>query len=181
MRKHIGKIFFAAVAIMVIGAMILLRKTEEVTGAVFVARQGDLPIMVTEGGSVEALESQEIRSEVKGHQGTKILSIVEEGYLVTEADVKNGKLLVELDSSEIKQRITTQDIQFQSTVASLTEAQQAYEIQFNQNKTDIKAAEQKVRFARMDLEKFLGDEAIPRACSRLNTGAPASAPAFSPK
>ena len=159
MKRHLVKIFFVAVAILVLASMLLLREAEETIGAVFVARQGDLPIMVTEGGSIEALESQEIRSEVKGHQGTKILSIVEEGYLVTEQDVKNGKVLVELDSSEIKQRITTQDIQFQSTVASLTEAQQAYEIQFNQNKTDIKAAEQKVRFARMDLEKFLGDDA----------------------
>lgn len=159
MKKHLGKIILVAVIVVAAAAILRARKKEEPLGTVFVVRQGNLPIAVTEGGAVEALESQEIRSEIKGHQGTKILSIVEEGYLVTEEDVKKGKVLVELDSSEIKQRITTQDIQFQSTLASLTEAQQGYEIQYNQNKTDVKAAEQKARFARMDLEKFMGDKA----------------------
>ena len=64
----------------------------------------------------------------------QILSIVEEGCLVTEEDVKNGKILVELDSSDIKQRIVTQDIQFQSTRASLIEAQQSFEI--NRTRTE---------------------------------------------
>jgi hypothetical protein len=42
-------------------------------------------------------------------------------------------------------------------MASLTDAQQNYEIQLNQNLSDLKAAEQKVRFARMDFDKFFGD------------------------
>ncbi|MCL5097676.1 MAG: efflux RND transporter periplasmic adaptor subunit [Candidatus Omnitrophica bacterium] len=127
-------------------------------GTTFTVRRGPLQIKVLEGGSVEALEAQEIRSQIKGYQGTKILSIVEEGYLVTDEDIKKGKVLVELDSSDLRQRITTQDIQFQSTLSALIEAQQAYDIQLNQNVSDIKAAEQKARFARMDLEKHLGDK-----------------------
>jgi hypothetical protein len=43
-------------------------------------------------------------------------------------------------------------------LSTLIEAQQAYDIQLNQNDTDIKAAEQKARFARMDLEKHIGDK-----------------------
>ena len=85
----------------------------------FSVTKGDLLITVTEGGSIEALKSQEIRSEVKGYQGTKILSIVDEGYQVTGEDVKNKKVLVELDSSELRQKIVTQEIQFQSTVATV--------------------------------------------------------------
>lgn len=139
-------------------------------GATFVARRGPLQISVLEGGSIEARESQEIRSEIKGYQGTKILSIVEEGYLVTEEDVRNGKVLVELDSSDIKQRIVTHDSQFQSTIASLIEAQQAYDIQLNQNKSDLKLAEQKVRFARMDLEKYLGDRVATEILAPLHLG-----------
>ncbi|MBI2947121.1 MAG: HlyD family efflux transporter periplasmic adaptor subunit, partial [Verrucomicrobia bacterium] len=144
------------------------RPKPDAIGSTFVARRGPLQISVLEGGSIEARESQEIRSEVKGPQGTKILSIVEEGYLVTEEDVKNGKILVELDSSEIKDRIVTHDIQFQSTIASLIEAQQAYDIQLNQNKSDLKLAEQKVRFARMDLEKYLGDKVATEILSQLH-------------
>src|SRR5437667_4176421 len=127
-------------------------------GASFVARHGPLAISVLEGGSVQALESQEIKCEVRvGYQGTKILKIVEEGYQVTEDDVKTNKVLVELDSSDLQKQIVQQEIQYQSAIASLTDAQQGYEIQLNQNISDIKAAEQKARFARMDFDKFLGD------------------------
>ena len=127
-------------------------------GATFPARRGPLAISVLEGGSIQALESQEIKCEVRvGYQGTKILKIVEEGYQVTEDDVKTNKVLVELDSSELQKQIIQQEIQYQSAVASLTDAQQGYDIQLNQNISDIKAAEQKARFARMDFDKFLGD------------------------
>ena len=128
-------------------------------GTTFVARRGPLEITVLEGGSIEALESQDVKCEVRGYQGVKILKIVEEGYQVTEEDVRTNKVLVELDSSELKKQITQHDITFESTLATLVDARQAYDIQLNQNLSDIKAAEQKARFARMDLEKFLGDKA----------------------
>jgi RND family efflux transporter MFP subunit len=123
----------------------------------FTARRGPLEINVMEGGSLQAQESQQVKCEVRvGYQGTKILRIVDEGYQVTEDDVKNGKILVELDSSDLQTRITQQEIQYQQAVASLIDAQQNYEIQVNQNQSDIKAAEQKARFARMDFDKYLG-------------------------
>jgi multidrug resistance efflux pump len=130
------------------------------TGTTFTARRGPLAITVVEGGSVQAQESQEIKCEVRvGYQGLKILKIVEEGYLVTDEDVKSGKVLVELDSSELRKQLTQQDISFESTAASLVDAQQAYDIQLNQNLSDVKAAEQKARFARLDLDKFVGTKA----------------------
>ncbi len=126
--------------------------------AVFAARRGPLEITVLEGGSLQALESQEIKCEVKvGYQGTKILKIVEEGYFVSENDVKTNKVIVELDGSDLQKQIVQQEIQYQSAVASLIDAQQGYEIQLNQNQADIKDAEQKARFARLDFDKFLGD------------------------
>ncbi len=125
---------------------------------VFTARKGPLEITVLEGGSLQALESQEIKCEVRvGYQGTKILKLVEEGYLVSEEDVKNKKVLVELDSSELQKQIVQQEIQYQTAVASLTDAEQNYEIQLSQNDSDIQTAEQKARFARLDFDKFLGD------------------------
>ena len=56
-----------------------------------------------EGGSIEALESQDVKCEVRGYR-VKILKIVEEGYQVTEEDVRTNKVLVELDSSELKSK-----------------------------------------------------------------------------
>ena len=129
----------------------------ETESATFAARRGTLNITVLEGGSIRAVESQEIKCEVRAaYQGIKILKIVEEGYEVTPEDIRTNKVLVELDSSDLQKQIVQQDIQFESAAASLTDAQQNYEIQLNQNLSDIKAAEQKVRFARMDFDKFLG-------------------------
>jgi multidrug efflux pump subunit AcrA (membrane-fusion protein) len=124
----------------------------------FVARRGPLDINVLEGGSLQAQESQRVKCEVRvGYQGTKILRMVEEGYLVTGEDVKNEKVLVELDSSELEKQTAQQDVEYQQTVANLIDAQRAFEIQLNQNQIDIQAAEQKARFARLDFDKFLGD------------------------
>lgn len=129
-------------------------------GSTFTARRGPLEINVLQGGLTEALESQSIKCEVRNQgQGTKILKIVEEGYLVTEEDIRTNKVLVEFDSSEIKKLITQQDIQFEATAAALTDAQQAFDIQLNQNKSDVKAAEQKAKFALLDFEKFMGSRA----------------------
>ena len=123
----------------------------------FTTRRGPLEINVLEGGSLQALESQEVKCEVRvGYQGTKILRIVEEGYQVTDEDVKTNKVLVELDSSDLEKQISQQEIEYQQAVASLIDAQQDYEIQLNQNQSDIKTAEQKARFGRMDFDKFLG-------------------------
>jgi HlyD family secretion protein len=153
--------FRAALLAAIVGGVWLVarpaRRAE--IGTTFVARRGPLDITVLEGGSIEAMESQDVKCEVRGHQGVKILKIVEEGYQVTDEDVRTNKVLVELDSSELKKQITQHDITFESTLATLVDARQSYDIQLNQNLSDIKAAEQKARFARMDLEKFLGDRA----------------------
>ena len=152
-----------AVIVVAAGALVWLwfrsGSRGEPESATFAARRGPLNITVLEGGSVKAVESQEIKCEVRvGYQGLKILKIVEEGYEVTPEDIRTNKVLVELDSSDLQKQIVQQDIQFESAAASLIDAQQNYEIQLNQNLSDIKAAEQKARFARMDFDKFLGDK-----------------------
>jgi hypothetical protein len=140
----------------------------EAESVTFAARRGLLNITVLEGGGVRAVESQEIKCEVRvGYQGLKILKIVEEGYEVTPEDIRTNKVLVELDSSELQKQIVQQDIQFESAAASLTDGQQNYEIQLNQNLSDIKAAEQKARFARMDFDKFLGDKVTQAVVDQL--------------
>ncbi|MGA4644685.1 efflux RND transporter periplasmic adaptor subunit [Limisphaera sp. 4302-co] len=147
-------------------------RTPDAAGPTFTVRRGPLEITVLESGNIEALESQEIKCEVRvGFQGTKILRIVEEGHLVTEEDVKQGKILVELDSSEIEKQLVQQEIQYQNAVAGLADAEQNYQIQLNQNLTDIAAAEQRVRFARMDFDKLLGDQVAESILHELNLDA----------
>lgn len=136
--------------------------------ATFTARRGPLEINVLQGGAIEALESQAVKCEVRGYQGVKILKIVEEGYQVTDADVRTNKVLAELDSSELQKQITQQAITFESTAASLTDARQAYDIQLNQNVSDVNAALQKARFARMDFDKFMGAAATRNILKQLD-------------
>ena len=168
-----GKLAGALVALLALGYLSGWgRGGSENADMVYRVKRGDLPIKVMEGGNVEALETLEIRSEIEGYQGTKILSIVEEGYQVTEKDITDRKLLVELDSSEIRKRLVSQEIQFQSTIAELTEERNERDIQVSQNLSDIKAAELKMKFARMDLEKYLGAEVIEELVGRLGLKEP---------
>ena len=126
----------------------------------FEARRGDLDITVLEGGALEAMQSQEIRSRVKGREGAKILSIVEEGYRVTVADVTAGLVLVELDTSSLIDQQLNQEISVETAEASFIERRAQFEIQINQNMTDLNNAKQDMKFARLDFEKFLGANVV---------------------
>jgi len=150
----------AVVAALVVVVWQFFKKAETVTGlsgTTFAVARGTLKIDITEGGSIDALESQEIKSEVQGQ--TKILSIIEEGYSVTPEDVENGKVLVELDATELLEKQISDELEYQNSLAAYTQAREAYDIQINQNRSDITAADLEVKFALMDLEKYLGKTA----------------------
>lgn len=119
-------------------------------------KRGNLEIRVLEGGSIQALDSLEMKSEVQGT--SKILSIIEEGFQITPKDVEDGLVLAELDTKELLDQQTNQELSYQNARASFTEAKEQYDIQMNQNESDIKAASLMVKFAKMDLQKFLGAE-----------------------
>lgn len=128
--------------------------TEDADVPTFQVQQGDLQINVLQGGEIRALRNDQIKSEIES--STKILSIIPEGYLVTEKDVQSQKVLVELDNSEIKTRIQDHEIQFQSTVATYIEADEAREIQRSENLSLAREQRQTALFALMDFEKYLG-------------------------
>ncbi len=123
-------------------------------GGTFEVRRDDLTITVTESGSTKANQTIDIRSEVYGE--ATIISIVPEGTYITQEDVDAGKLLVELDSSSLVERLKEEEKGLASDEAMLTEAQENYHIQRNQNESDITAAELAVQFGLLDLESFLG-------------------------
>jgi len=121
----------------------------------FIVRRDDLTISASESGSIKARTSIDINCKVEGQ--STIISIVPEGIFITEEDVKNGKVLVELDSSNLEEQIATREIDFASSEAALTEAREAYDIQVKQNESDIAAAELAVKFALLDFKKYLGE------------------------
>jgi multidrug resistance efflux pump len=125
----------------------------------FVVRRGPLNISVLEGGHVKSLNSQVVRSQVSGREGSKIIYIVPEGYSVTEQDIAEGKVLVRLDSSAIEDRITDQEIELQRNEAEVIEATNERDVQISDNLSSTKMSEQGIRFARLDFEKYMGVEA----------------------
>ncbi len=115
----------------------------------FTVRRGDMRIVVTANAEIQAAKETRIRSEVEG-QNTVI-------YLIPEGrEVKAGEKLVELDSAELIERKARQEIDVARAEAVLVQAVKALEIQKKQVEADDKAAEVKVIFAELDLEKFQG-------------------------
>jgi len=146
----------------IVAAMVFLVSMKSATSAVsskslgtFTVRRDDLVVTVTESGSIKARNSINIKSEVEG-QAT-IISLVPEGTYITEEDVKNGKMLFELDSSSLEEELAQREIDFAASEASYAEAREAYEIQLKQNESDIAEDQLKVKFALMDFKKYLGE------------------------
>ena len=52
----------------------------------------DLKVSVTESGAINALNSHDIKSQVKGQ--TTIISIIDEGTYLTAEDVEKGTILI---------------------------------------------------------------------------------------
>lgn len=121
----------------------------------FTVSRGDLLVDVLESANIATSGSLVIKSEVEGN--TKIIYIVPEGTMITQKDVEEKKLLVELDSSELRRREIQEEIEYQSAMANYTDAKESYDIQLKVNERNLKQAELKVKFAKMDLDKYLGE------------------------
>ncbi|MFH2002669.1 MAG: hypothetical protein ABIK28_23565, partial [Planctomycetota bacterium] len=119
------------------------------TGSSFAVTRGDLVISIVEGGNLKAQKSVQIECEVEGK--ATIVTLIPEGTYV-----KAGDLLVELDSSDLEERFTQQEISYETAYAAMIQAEENLKIQVSQNKSNIMEGELEVEFARMELEKYLG-------------------------
>jgi len=122
--------------------------------ATYVVQRADLPIVITETGSLDALHSEVIKSKVEG-QAT-IISLVDEGSIVTDEEVAEGKILCELDSADLRERLTQQKLTFSTAEATFMQAKEAYDIEKSEGESKVKQGELNVKFGRMDLEEYVG-------------------------
>ena len=160
-KKAISRVVIPIVFVVLasIGSLLIkLGKQDNTSDDVgtFTVQRADMSIKVVESGNVKARNAVEIRSEVEGR--TTIVSVVPEGTIITEQDVKDGKILVELESSEIKEKLNQQEITFEGAKASYTEAKESYDIQMKQNESDIQQGLLTVKFGLMEFQKYLGEE-----------------------
>ena len=115
-------------------------------------KRGDMMISIVEGGALKAVKESIIRSEFEGI--SRIISIVPEG-----AYVKEGQLLVELDSSELKDRVNQQEVTYQNNDFAFIQAKENLSIQQSLAESQIKDAELRVEFAKSDLDKYIEGDA----------------------
>jgi len=114
----------------------------------FEVKRGPLRISVTEAGTIQAREQIILKCEVEGR--TTILSLVEEG-----TRVKEGELLVELDSSQLIDQKIDQQIRVQNAEAAFIRARENLAVAENQAQSDVDKAELVFDFAKQDLKKYI--------------------------
>lgn len=177
--RHRGKrlwviLVLVAIAVAALALSLALKRIKIAASSdnrpnIFTARTDDLIVTVTEGGSIKARNTIEVKCEVDERQMT-ILDVVPEGTTITEEDFENGKVLVTLESSTIKDQLTQREMDFASAEASLAQAKEAYFIQINQNESDIATSKLGVKWALMDLQKYAGEELAATIVEDANRG-----------
>jgi HlyD family secretion protein len=108
---------------------------------------GEMDVKVKKDGELQAVNNDDIISLVEGQ--STIVKIVREG-----SNVRKGDLLVELDSSTIKQNIADQELVVQKAEAEVKTAKELQLIQESQNAADIEAAQVDLDLARLALREY---------------------------
>ncbi|MCP4455319.1 MAG: HlyD family efflux transporter periplasmic adaptor subunit [Planctomycetes bacterium] len=139
-------------------------------GSTFTVRQDDLIVTVSEGGSIRAHSSIQYKCEVerRGAEVT-ILKIVPAGTYVTQEDVDNGMVLVQLDSSQLEDQLVQEQMELTQDRENASAADEAYKIQGIQNESDIAQGKLKIRFALLELQKYLGVELAGQLTADVNS------------
>ncbi len=147
-----------ALAVLIgIGAVAALTdslRTKSVALVEYTMRRGTLPIVVTERGNLESQSDVKIICQVDdvendGIHGTPIVFIVPNG-----ASVEEGQLLVELDSSSLRERLDRQLLDTERARSDQIQAKVRYENQLTQNKTSRADAQLQVDLAELALKQF---------------------------
>ena len=120
-------------------------------GPTCVAKQGPMTITVTESGTIQSRDQAVVKDRVPG---TKTII-----YLVPEGThVKKGDLLIQLDSSDLEDSQSNQEITVENAQADLTNAKENLTITKSQAQSDVSNAKLAAQFAKADLEKYIKGE-----------------------
>jgi HlyD family secretion protein len=161
-KPAVGLLILGAIGLLAVAAMTLFDDMSAGSQAFvyYTVESTDLPIVVTERGNLESQLETTIRCEVEnssfdrsGNQGTQIIFIVPNG-----SAVKEGELLVELDSAAIRNGLDSQQLAYDKSVSQHIQDRATYDNQITQNQTDLAQAELRVELAKLNLEMYMDDE-----------------------
>ncbi|MDA3798306.1 MAG: HlyD family efflux transporter periplasmic adaptor subunit [Kiritimatiellae bacterium] len=151
------KKYYIIIGVVVLGVIVfnlrnsMLSKKEFDNIPVYSVKEGPLLISINESGTVESKDKIVLKSQVRGRN--RIIRVVEEGRLV-----KKGDVLVELDSGELEEKEISQQIQVENADANLITARETLAITTNQVEADNEKAILTLKFAKLDLEKYIDGE-----------------------
>ncbi len=123
-------------------------------------KRGEFLVSIIEGGSLRAVNEVVVRNELEGT--ARIITIIPEG-----TTVKKGDLLIELDSSDLQDKLNQQELASENYKFTFVQAEQNLSIQKSLIESNIKEAELKVRFAESDLEKYVEGD-FPQAKKKID-------------
>jgi HlyD family secretion protein len=128
--------------------------------ALYTVSRQNLPLVITERGTIDAQLETDIRCEVttsshtyNGPSSTPIIYMVPDGAEVTEGD-----LLVELDSSIIEDHLYQHTLRYHAAVGREIRYRAIYENQKIQNEARLDNAQLELDLARLRLEMYCDQE-----------------------
>src|SRR5690625_3257350 len=153
-RRRLQWIILAAISgVVVILAAAWIRIGGESVdyGPVAEVTRRDLTISVTESGTLRSRDQVVVTNRSEGR--TTLVWIVPEGTLVEEGD-----LLAEFDASKLENQQVESRIKVQNAEATFIRAREDLAVTKSQNESDIAEAELKLRLAKLDLARYLGQQ-----------------------
>ena len=116
-------------------------------GKFFTVSATDLDIKVRKDGELQAVNNVDVTCMVEG-RSTMV-------YLVKEGEnVKKGDLLVEIDSSTLRQSLQTATLEVKQADSDLRNSKEMLAIQENQNAADLQAAQVELDLAKLALQQY---------------------------
>lgn len=104
-------------------------------------------VRISESGSIASRDRVVIKSQVRGQRS--VIFLIEEGTEVAEGD-----LLIELDSSQLEDKLVEEEIELENAEAELISARENLAVVRNQAQADIAKARLDFQFAKQDLENY---------------------------
>ena len=155
-RNWVGRILLAGtvLALFAVTWRVIRRSNEHIVplNTYYEVKRADLLISVVEEGALKAMNEVAIRNNLAGD--SRIIQLAPEG-----SHVKKGDLLVELDSSLLKDKLNEQELTYQDNVFLLVQAQENLKIQQSLIESRLKNAELQIELAETDLAKYRDGDA----------------------
>jgi len=118
-----------------------------VAGKFFTVTPTDLDIKIRKDGELQAVNNVDVMCMVEG-RSTMV-------YLVKEGEnVKKGDLLVEIDSSTLRQTLQSATLEVKQADSDLRNSREMPAIQENQNAADLEAAQVDLDLAKLALQQY---------------------------